>query len=470
MLPLDWGAEKTAELLTDLGLEVEGVEEFCSIPGGLQGVVVGKVVECGPHPNADRLKLTRVDIGEEEAVQIVCGAPNVAQGQTVPVATIGTVLYDKNGEAWTIKKGKIRGEHSHGMICAEDELGLGESHEGILVLEDHWLAGTPLKEVFPVENDCVFEIGLTPNRADAMSHFGVARDLRAGLVLKGIDTKLTPPSVSSFKVDSPTHPVSIEVKDPEAAPRYAGVTLTGLQVGPSPSWLQNRLKAIGLHPINNVVDVTNFVLHELGQPLHAFDLDKVKDQKIVVQKLPEGTPFITLDEVERKLSAEDLMICDSEAPMCIAGVFGGTTSGVSDQTTSIFLESAYFDPVSVRKTAKRHGLNTDASFRFERGIDQEQVLYGLKRAALLILEVAGGSISSRIMDLEEKEARSKEVFLNYQRLDQLIGCAIDRETIKTILPPAGHSNYRRECPWIGSTGPLLSGGCHPGGGCNRRNS
>ena len=434
MLPLDWEAEKTAELLTDLGLEVEGVEEFCSIPGGLQGVVVGKVLECIPHPNADRLKLTQVDIGTGDAVQIVCGAPNVAAGQTVPVATIGTELYDGEGNPWTIKKGKIRGEFSHGMICAEDELGLGESHEGILVLEDHWAAGTPLTEVFPVENDFVFEIGLTPNRADAMSHFGVARDLRAGLALKGIAANLEAPSVSSFKVDSPTHPVTVEVKEPEAAPRYAGVTLSGLQVGPSPSWLQNRLKAIGLNPINNVVDATNFVLHELGQPLHAFDLEKVKDQKIVVQTLPEGTPFVTLDEVERKLSSEDLMICDSESPMCIAGVFGGTHSGVSEQTTSIFLESAYFDPVSVRKTAKRHGLNTDASFRFERGIDQEQVVYGLKRAALLIQEVAGGSISSNLTDLQETQAQPKEVFLNYQRVDQLIGSVIERETIKTILP------------------------------------
>ena len=434
ILPLNWEAEKTAELLTDLGLEVEGVEEFCSIPGGLQGVVVGKVLKCVPHPNADRLKLTQVDLGQGEEVQIVCGAPNVAEGQTVPVATIGTELYDKEGNAWTIKKGKIRGEFSHGMICAEDELGLGESHDGILVLEDHWSAGTPLSEVYLVEKDMVFEIGLTPNRADAMSHYGVARDLKAGLAIKGVEVDFTPPSVSSFKVDSPTHPVDIEVKDALGAPRYAGVTISGLQVASSPAWLQNRLKAIGLNPINNIVDVTNFVLHELGQPLHAFDLEKVKNQKIVVRRMPEGTFFTTLDGVERKLSSEDLMICDADSPMCIAGVFGGLKSGVSQETTAIFLESAYFDPVSIRKTAKRHGLNTDASFRFERGIDQDKVLYGLKRAAILIQEVAGGTISSNLVDLENQKTSAKEVFLKYENLDRLIGEQIDRDIIKKILP------------------------------------
>lgn len=434
MLPLNWEAEKAGELLTDLGLEVEGIDPFSSVKGGLEGVVIGKVLECQQHPNADRLKLTQVDIGQEEPVQIVCGAPNVAQGQTVPVATIGTELYDGAGNPWKIKKGKIRGEFSHGMICAEDELGLGESHEGILVLEDHWQAGTPLKEVFTVEEDHVFEIGLTPNRADAMSHFGVARDLRAGLALKSEDAILTPPSISAFSVDSPTHPVEVQVEDTEGAPRYAGLTLTNLTVGPSPNWLQNRLKAIGLSPINNIVDATNYVLHELGQPLHAFDLDKVQDRTIVVKRLPEGTTFTTLDGVERKLSAEDLMICDSQKPMCIAGVFGGQYSGVSDSTTSIFLESAYFDPVSIRKTAKRHGLNTDASFRFERGIDQEQVVYALKRAALLIQEIAGGQVSSPVIDLEEQKASSHPVFLNYSRLDSLIGSTIDREVIKKILP------------------------------------
>ena len=434
MLPLNWEAEKAGELLTDLGLEVEGIDPFSSVKGGLEGVVIGKVLECQQHPNADRLKLTQVDIGQEEPVQIVCGAPNVAQGQTVPVATIGTELYDGEGNPWKIKKGKIRGEFSHGMICAEDELGLGESHEGILVLEDHWQAGTPLKEVFTVEEDQVFEIGLTPNRADAMSHFGVARDLRAGLALKNEDATLTPPSISAFSVDSPTHPVEVQVEDAEGAPRYAGLTLTNLTVAPSPNWLQNRLKAIGLSPINNIVDATNYVLHELGQPLHAFDLDKVQDRTIVVKRLPEGTTFTTLDGVERKLSAEDLMICDSQKPMCIAGVFGGQYSGVSDSTTSIFLESAYFDPVSIRKTAKRHGLNTDASFRFERGIDQEQVVYALKRAALLIQEIAGGQVSSPVIDLEEQKASSHPVFLNYSRLDSLIGSTIDREVIKKILP------------------------------------
>lgn len=434
MLPLNWEAEKAGELLTDLGLEVEGIDAFSSIKGGLEGVVIGKVLECQQHPNADRLKLTQVDIGQEQPVQIVCGAPNVAQGQTVPVATIGTELYDGEGNPWKIKKGKIRGEFSHGMICAEDELGLGESHDGILVLEDHWQAGTPLREVFTVEEDHVFEIGLTPNRADAMSHFGVARDLRAGLALKNEEATLTPPSISAFAVDSPTHPVEVKVEDADGAPRYAGLTLTNLTVAPSPTWLQNRLKAIGLSPINNIVDATNYVLHELGQPLHAFDLDKVQDRTILVKRLPEGTTFTTLDGAERTLSAEDLMICDSQKPMCIAGVFGGQYSGVSDSTTSIFLESAYFDPVSIRKTAKRHGLNTDASFRFERGIDQEQVVYALKRAALLIQEIAGGQVSSPVIDLEDQKASAHPVFLNYSRLDSLIGSTIDREVIKKILP------------------------------------
>ena len=360
---------ETAEMLTNLGLEVEGIEEFESVKGGLKGVVVGEVLTCEQHPNADRLKLTTVKISEDEVVQIVCGAPNVAKGQKVPVATIGTELFTKDGESWTIKKGKIRGEESHGMICAEDELGLGQSHEGIMILDSKLKPGMPVSKIFNVETDNVFEIGLTPNRADAMSHYGVARDLRAGLIQKEVNVELITPSVSSFHVDNRTLKIGVDVKDKSKAPRYCGVTISDLKVKPSPIWLQNKLKALGLTPKNNVVDVTNYVLHELGQPLHAFDARKITGSKIVVQTLPVGTKFVTLDGVQRELHQEDLMICDSEKPMCIAGVFGGINSGVTEETTSIFLESAYFDPVSIRKTAKRHSLSTDASFRFERGID-----------------------------------------------------------------------------------------------------
>ncbi|MBR9915207.1 MAG: phenylalanine--tRNA ligase subunit beta, partial [Algicola sp.] len=402
-LKTDWTAEKTGELLTDLGLEIEGIEDFQSVKGGLEGIVIGEVITCEQHPNADRLKITTVDIGKDEPLQIVCGAPNVAAGQKVPVATIGTTLYTETGEAWTIKKGKIRGEASHGMICAEDELGLGKSHDGIMVLDKKLKVGTLASEVFEIENDQVFEIGLTPNRADAMSHYGVARDLKAGLLQKDIHTELITPSVSSFHVDSRTLKIDIDVKNYDLAPRYCGLTITGLKVEDSPQWLQNRLKAIGLTPKNNVVDITNYVLHELGQPLHAFDAAKINGNKVIVKTLPEGTKFKTLDDVERELSAEDLMICDAEKPMCIAGVFGGAHSGVSEGTTSIFLESAYFNPVSVRKTAKRHGLNTDASFRFERGIDPNITDYALKRAALLILEIAGGEISSDLLDFYPKK-------------------------------------------------------------------
>ena len=433
-LKVNWEAEKTGELLTDLGLEVEGIETVESIKGSLKGVVVGKILTCIQHPNADRLKVTTVDLGNGNPVQIVCGAPNVAAGQTVPVATIGTTLYDDKGEGFKIKKGKIRGEDSHGMICAEDELGLGKSHDGILVLDDDLVAGTPASEVFNIEKDEIFEIGLTPNRADAMSHFGVARDLRAGLIEQNIALELISPSVSDFHVDDRTLKFDVVVEDNEKAPRYTGITISDIMVKESPNWLKNKLKAIGLTPINNIVDVTNYVLHELGQPLHAFDAAKFRAQKVIVKTLPTGTKFTTLDGVERELHEEDLMICNgSGEPMCIAGVYGGLTSGVTKNTTSIFLESAYFNPVSIRKTAKRHALNTDASFRFERGIDPNITEYALKRAANLIIEVAGGKVSSEIVDLYPAKIEDFQVFLSYEKMDRLIGAAIPREKVKNIL-------------------------------------
>ncbi len=432
-IKIDWDEEKTGELLTDLGLEIEGIETFESIKGGLKGIVVGKVLTCQKHPNADRLKVTTVDIGEDKPLQIVCGAPNVEAGQTVPVATVGTTLYTAEGEAWKIKKGKIRGEESHGMICAEDELGLGESHDGIMVLDTSLKAGTPASEVFDIENDKVFEIGLTPNRADAMSHYGVARDLKAGLLQKEVQLELITPSVSAFHVDSRTLKVDVDVQDKDKCPRYCGVTISRIKVETSPNWLQNRLKAIGLSPINNVVDATNYVLHELGQPLHAFDANKIKGHKVEVKTCEAGTKFTTLDGIERELHQDDLMICDGEKPMCIAGVFGGIDSGVSETTTHIFLESAYFNPVSIRKTAKRHGLNTDASFRFERGIDPNITEYALKRAALLITDIAGGEITSDISDAYPKKIDNFEVRLSFENATKLIGEEIPRETIKSIL-------------------------------------
>ena len=430
---IDWESQKTAELLTDLGLEVEGIEPFESLKGGLEGVVVGHVLTCEKHSNADKLKVTTVDIGQAEPVQIVCGAPNVAKGQKVPVATIGTTLYDKNGEPWKIKKGKIRGEESHGMICAEDELGLGDDHDGILILNENLKPGTPCSEIYEIEKDEVLEIGLTPNRADAMSHFGVARDFKAGLKQQKITKELITPSTSHFNVDNRSLKIDVDVLQNELAPRYCGVTLSNLIVQPSPNWLKNRLNAIGITPKNNIVDATNYVLHELGQPLHAFDANKIKGGKIVVKTMPKGTKFTTLDGVERELHEEDLMICDVEKPMCIAGVFGGLNSGVTEYTNSIFLESAYFNPISIRKSAKRHGLNTDASFRFERGIDIENVEYCLKRAALLIKEIAGGDITSDIVDLYPNKKKDFEVFLAFEKIDKLIGQNIPQDTIKSIL-------------------------------------
>ncbi|MFY7741443.1 MAG: phenylalanine--tRNA ligase subunit beta [Flavobacterium sp.] len=431
-IKLDLPSEETAALLTDLGLEVEVVEKFQTVKGGLQGIVVGEVKTCAQHPDADRLKVTTVDLGEGNPIQIVCGAPNVAVGQKVPVATIGTTLYDKEGNEFQIKKGKIRGQESHGMICAEDELGLGDNHDGIMILDNTIKIGTPLAKVLNVENDEVFEIGLTPNRADAMSHMGVARDLRAGLVQQNMQPELITPSVSSFRVDKRTLKIDAEVKDAKLAPRYCGLTISGVNVKPSPDWLQNRLKAIGLTPKNNIVDATNYVLHELGQPLHAFDASKIHG-KIIVKTLEAGTKFKTLDDIERILHEEDLMICDEKGPLCIAGVFGGKESGVSENTTNIFLESAYFNPVSIRKTAKRHGLSTDASFRFERGIDPTITEYALKRAAILIKEIAGGEITSDLIDIYPKKIEDFTVLLNFNKVNKLIGQEIPKETIKKIL-------------------------------------
>jgi phenylalanyl-tRNA synthetase beta chain len=431
-IKIDLKSEETAAILTDLGLEVEVVEKYQSVRGGLEGVVVGHVLTCEKHPDADRLKITTVDLGEGSPVPIVCGAANVAAGQKVPVATIGTQLFDKEGVAFEIKKGKIRGQESHGMICAEDELGLGTSHEGIMILDDKLKPGTPCATVFNIENDEVFEIGLTPNRADAMSHYGVARDLRASLLQKNSNIELITPSVSTFRIDKRTLKIDVDVKDNKLAPRYCGVTISGVAVKESPEWLKNRLKAIGLSPKNNIVDVTNYILHDLGQPLHAFDASKING-KVIVKTVAGGTKFTTLDDVERTLHEEDLMICDEKGPLCLAGVFGGKGSGVTETTNAIFLESAYFNPVSVRKSAKRHALNTDASFRFERGIDPNITEFALKRAALLIKEVAGGEITSDIIDIYPKAIEDFRVFLNFDKTTKLIGQELPKETIKKIL-------------------------------------
>jgi len=431
---IDLSAEELSPILTDIGLEVEGLEKFQSIKGGLEGLVVGEVKTCHKHANADKLSVTTVDIGTGEDLPIVCGAPNVAAGQKVVVATVGTTLYDGE-DSFQIKRSKIRGEVSQGMICAEDELGLGSSHDGIMVLPEDLKPGMKANEYFDVEEDWVFEIGLTPNRADATSHIGSARDLVAGLnriAGKG-KYSLTLPSVDDFKVDNNKLDIEVVVEAPEACPRYSGISISGLKVAESPGWLKNRLNAIGLRPINNIVDITNYVLHETGQPLHAFDAAKIKGGKVVVRKMADKTPFVTLDEEERKLNENDLMICDTAEGMCIAGVFGGNHSGVTDETTSIFLESAYFDSTHIRKTSKRHALQTDASFRFERGADPKITIYALKRAAMLIKEIAGGEISSEIKDVYPKAINNWTVDISYQNVDRLIGKSIEREIIKEIL-------------------------------------
>jgi phenylalanyl-tRNA synthetase beta chain len=430
---IDWTPDKTSELLTNLGLEVEGIEAYASVKGGLKGIVVGEVKTCKQHPNADRLKLTTVDVGDDQILKIVCGAPNVAAGQKVAVATIGTTLYTKEGESWKIKKGKIRGEESHGMLCAEDELGLGPNHDGIMVLDKDSVIGSPLADIFNIENDVVFEIGLTPNRADAMSHYGTARDLKAGLIQEGLNPELMSPSVSGFHVDNRTLKIDVAVESKDKAPRYCGITISGAKIEASPGWMQQRLKAIGLQPINNVVDITNYVMHSLGQPMHAFDADKISDQKIIVRNAKKDEKFTTLDGIERSLDVEDLMICDNNGPMCIAGILGGLNSGISNSTTNIFLESAYFDPVSIRKSAKRHGISTDASFRFERGIDPEKTKYVLKYAASLISEITGGEISSDPSDEYSKKIKDKQVFLSFENINKLIGQKIPKETVKEIL-------------------------------------
>lgn len=436
-ISLDWlkdfieineSAEDISYQLTMSGLEVEGLEEFESIKGGLKGLVIAEVVECGQHPNADKLSVTKVDLGEGEPVQVVCGAPNVAKGQKIVLATVGTVLYTKEGESFKIKKGKIRGEVSMGMICAEDEIGLGESHDGIMVLDTDLPNGTPAAEYFNIKADTVFEIGLTPNRVDGASHYGVARDLK---VLLGRDIKM--PSLDTFKVANTSLPIEVVVEDSEAAPRYTGLTMSGLKVAESPKWLQDRLKAIGLAPINNVVDATNYILHGFGQPLHAFDAAQVKGNKIIVKRAAEGEKFVTLDEEERTLTAKDLMICNAEESMCIAGVFGGLHSGVTESTTSIFLESAYFAADVVRATSQKHSIKTDSSFRFERGTDPNMPITALKTAALLIQELAGGEVTSEITDIYPSPVQPFEVEVKYKNVDRLIGKSIEKSRIREIL-------------------------------------
>ncbi|TXB65174.1 phenylalanine--tRNA ligase subunit beta [Vicingus serpentipes] len=425
--------EKISQILTDSGLEVEGFEKQQTIKGGLEGLVIGEVITKTQHPNADKLSLTAVDVGEENYLSIVCGAPNVAAGQKVVVATIGTTLYSGE-DSFKIKKSKIRGELSEGMICAEDEIGLGKSHDGIMVLDVNAKIGTPAKEYFKIEDDYIYEIGLTPNRADATGHIGVARDIVAVLNTNDASTsKLLKPSVDNFKIDNANNVIEVEVQNEDLCPRYTGVTLSGIEVKDSPDWLKNRLLSIGLTPINNIVDVTNFVLHETGQPLHAFDADKIEGKKVRVGTLPDKTKFTTLDDKDRELSVDDLMICNDKEGMCIAGVFGGAKSGVSKSTTSIFLESAYFNPVAIRKTAKRQGLNTDASFRYERGCDPNITVYALKRAISLMKEVAGGQVSSDIIDVYPTPIKNFEVEFSFANCEKIIGEFISPVVIKNIL-------------------------------------
>lgn len=431
---VDLDPEKVSEILTNTGLEVESLEKIETIKGGLSGVVIGQVLTCVKHPDADKLSVTTVDVGNGTVLPIVCGAPNVAAGQKVVVATVGTTLY-AGDKPFEIKNAKIRGEVSEGMICAEDELGLGTSHEGIMVLPEDAEIGMEARTYFNVEEDYVFEIGLTPNRNDAMSHVGVARDLVAALNFQDSNNpyKVFTSCTDSFKVQSNAFPIEVIVEDAEACPRYSGVTISGVKVQESPDWLKNRLLAIGLRPINNLVDISNYILHETGHPTHFFDADKIKGRKIIIRKPAKGTKFVTLDEVERELSGNDLMICDERDGMCIAGVFGGLHSGVTDSTKNIFIESAYFDPRSIRKTAKYHGLNTDSSFRFERGADPNATLYVMRRAALLVQELAGGEISSEVNDVYPKPIDPVKVEVKYANVDRLIGQKIEHDRIQDIL-------------------------------------
>ena len=433
-IDLDIDANELSILLTDCGLEVEGMEKFESIKGGLKGIKVGKVISCEKHPNADKLSKTTVDLGTGELLPIVCGAPNVAKGQTVLVATVGTTLYDGD-DSFVIKKSKIRGEASMGMICAEDELQIGESHDGIMVIDDSFETGADASKYFPVEIDYVYEIGLTPNRADATSHIGSARDLVAVInrFYPNKKLKLNKPSIEDFKINNTNLPINIEIKNTDACARYSGLCIENIKVEESPEWLKVALKAVGLRPINNIVDISNYVLMETGHPLHIFDYDKISGAKVIIKNLKNDTKFTTLDDVERKMHSEDLMICDADKPMCIAGVFGGANSGVTATTKNIFIESAYFDAVSVRKTSKRHTLKTDASFRFERGADANITVYALKRAAMLIQEIAGGNIASEIKDEYPRKLNNWNVDLRYDKLNKLIGQEIDRTMVKSII-------------------------------------
>ena len=429
---IDVTPDALSKALTSIGLEVGGVEEVQTVKGGLEGLVIGEVLTCGAHENSDHLHVTTVNVGAGEPLQIVCGAPNVAAGQKVVVATVGTKLYSGD-ESFSIKRSKIRGVESLGMLCAQDEIGIGTSHEGIIVLPADVQVGTLAKDYYGIKSDYLLEVDITPNRVDAASHFGVARDLAAFFALKDKSVQLTRPSVDAFAVQNTNLTIPVVVENPDACPRYSGVTISGVTVTESPEWLKNYLQIIGLRPINNIVDATNFVLHELGQPLHAFDADKIKGDEVRVKNMPEGTIFTTLDGVERKLNAADLMICNAENAMCIGGVFGGLDSGVTETTNNVFLESAYFNPVTIRKTARRHGLNTDASFRFERGCDPTNTIYVLKRCALLIQEVAGGQISSEIVDVYPEEVKPFVVELSLRKINTLIGKEIGKENIETIL-------------------------------------
>ena len=428
----DLTPDEVAAALTSIGLETGDVEEVQSIKGGLEGLVIGEVLTCEPHPNSDHMHITTVNLGQGDPVQIVCGAANVAAGQKVVVATLGTKLYDGD-ECFTIKKSKLRGVESNGMICAEDEIGIGTSHEGIIVLPEDVVPGTLAKDYYNIKSDYVLEVDITPNRSDACSHYGVARDLYAWLIQNGRQATLKRPSVDAFKVDNHDMNIDIVVENTEACPRYAGVAIKNVTVKESPEWLQNKLRLIGVRPINNIVDITNYILHAYGQPMHCFDADKIKGGKIVVKTCPEGTKFVTLDEVERKLSDRDLMICNAEEPMCIAGVFGGLDSGTTETTKDVFLESAYFHPTWVRKTARRHGLSTDSSFRFERGIDPNGTIYALKEAALLVKELAGGEIASEIKDNYPAPIADFPGELSYEYTNALIGKVIPAETIKSIV-------------------------------------
>jgi len=431
-LSFDLTPEQLSDTLTSIGLETGDVEEVETIRGGMKGLVIGRVLTCEEHPDSDHLHVATVDLGTGEPQQIVCGAPNVAAEQKVVVATIGTVLYSGD-ESFTIKKSKIRGVESNGMICAEDEIGIGNSHAGIIVLPDSVPVGIPAKDYYKIESDYVLEVDITPNRIDAASHYGVARDLAAYLSIHNVPCTAHPINVDAFKVEDSSPTVTVQVENSTACPRYAGVTIKNVKVRQSPEWLKNRLEAIGVRPINNIVDVTNYVLHETGQPLHAFDIKQIKDNRVIVKTLPEGTPFVTLDGVERKLSDKDLMICNIEDGMCIGGVFGGLNSGVTETTQDVFLESACFNPTWIRKTARHHGLNTDASFRFERGVDPNNTIYALKRATLLIKEVAGGTITGEVQDIYPHPIRPAIVELNLQKVDSLIGKHIPESTIEQIL-------------------------------------